>query len=185
MHPSLPTKHIQNRRIIFRQMRTIQTFKQGILQIDQTYSSQAFIKHFGLFLALKRHGRKLFMVAYQDKLAHSIPSVGRLGGQEPQQLRFEYLSGLIDNRHIKTLQLEEFRFGRKGSHRADINSTSRQPLTNVLTFIIIRQDVFYQMRPITFITRKLTPDTDVVDRRNNSTQGRADFIHRPIGISQQ
>ena len=73
MHTPLTAKHIVKMMSISMLADcTIQSFKQRILQVLQPDSGQGFIINFRLFRILQDDGRKLFMIAYQNKFVNGI-----------------------------------------------------------------------------------------------------------------
>ena len=122
------------------------------------------------------------MVTYQDKLPYSIPAGNAAHAKQSQQLRLQYLSSLIYQGHIKSLQTEQFGLGRQRSDRSHKNSATRHALLHLPACGARLQHVFYQMRTIHAVTGKFTADTYEVDLRCNGCQHLTYLVHCPVSI---
>ncbi len=71
MHTPLAAKHIE-RAAIARRAAPVKALEQGIFQICQPDRQQCFVINCRLLRVLKHNGRKLFMVANQNKLINGV-----------------------------------------------------------------------------------------------------------------
>ncbi|MPM34398.1 hypothetical protein SDC9_80981 [bioreactor metagenome] len=127
--------------------------KQRFFEIHKSGRTQTVFVYFGVNIALLNHGRQLFVIAYEDKFANCIGAGCVASAQYAQQVRFQYLSSLINNCHVKGFKAEQFGFGGYGSHCPHKYPTGYHALYYFRSTGAKRQLILHQVISVSGITR--------------------------------
>ena len=155
---------------------TVKAFEERVAAIEQPHIAQGLAFHAAFVFCLNHNGWQLLVVANHHQTTVRAT-------EQRQKLRFEHLTGFVENHGVEGLQTEQFRCARQAGHCAAKDVDGMQEVEYLLTVGTLGYGIVHEVLPVVWGATEFLSEADegTLQPREHGT----DFVDGAIGVGHQ